>query len=301
MPVYNSAARLKSVVQRVDRASQDYVRRELVLVNDGSSDASWSVISSLVNEFSWLVGIDLMRNYGQHAALLAGVRAARNSIIVTLDDDLQYGPEHISLMVQKLGEGQDVIYGIAQRPQHLWWRNVTSWVAKLIFFNLLHINLAPDISPFRAFWTSLREGFGDSKGTHLTLDTLLFWSASSFGVISVPHERRADGESSYTLRKLTTYALAVATGFTTLPLYLALIVGVLIMVVGLAVAGYAVVGSILGQSGSASLVLAGTILITSGIQLLVLGIIGMYLAQVHLNTMGKPAYLVRTIIAGAEH
>ena len=110
VPVFHSSNTLRILVQAVDTALPG-IEKELILVNDGSKDGSWAVICELSKEFTWVRGINLMRNYGQHNALLCGIRAAHNEIIVTIDDDLQNPPNEVPKLLTKLSEGYDVVYG----------------------------------------------------------------------------------------------------------------------------------------------------------------------------------------------
>src|SRR2546430_1642044 len=115
VPVYNSEATLEAFVQRLEMVLSSLASsRELILVNDDSRDGSWKIIDKISREKSWVRGINLMRNYGQHNALLCGIRAATFDTIITMDDDLQNPPEEIAKLLAKLNEGLDVVYG---RPE----------------------------------------------------------------------------------------------------------------------------------------------------------------------------------------
>src|SRR5688572_10214276 len=132
VPVYRSQATLPLLVERLQPAlasvAGDY---EHILVNDGSPDGSWEVIEQLAGKSPWVRGIRLMRNYGQHNALLCGIRAARHEVIVTMDDDLQNPPEEIGRLLARLAEGTDVVYGTPKAEQHGLWRDLSSIITKL--------------------------------------------------------------------------------------------------------------------------------------------------------------------------
>src|SRR3954451_18790022 len=129
VPVYNSAGTLPALVDRIDGAVEG--EHEILLVNDGSADRSWAVIEELASARSGVRGLDLMRNYGQHNALLAGIRAARHPVVVTLDDDLQNPPEEIPKLLAALDAGADVVYGSAEEPGFGIWRRAATSVTKL--------------------------------------------------------------------------------------------------------------------------------------------------------------------------
>ena len=136
----------------------------MIAVNDGSRDESWQVIQEEAARHPWLVGIDLSRNFGQHNALLCGIRAARHQTIVTLDDDLQNPPEEISRLLDLLANGHDVVYGSPEREQHGFWRDMASQATKLVLGEVLGASTARQVSGFRAFRTRLRAAFDEYSG-----------------------------------------------------------------------------------------------------------------------------------------
>ncbi len=296
VPVFNSEQSLPLLCERLlpvlEDLSEDF---ELILVNDGSRDKSWNIICQLKEQFPWVVGIDLMRNYGQHSALLCGIRAAHFDYIVTMDDDLQNPPEEIPKLLEKLDEGYDVVYGAPQQEQHGLWRDLASHITKVALQGAMGAYTARNISAFRAFRTQVRVAFADYQGSFVNIDVLLTWATTRFTVIRVQHDLRRFGQSNYTLRKLIAHALNMMTGFTILPLQLASLVGFVFTVFGFIVLSF-VVGRFLIQGGAVPgfSFLASTIAIFSGAQLFALGIIGEYLARMHFRTMGRPVYTIRS-------
>jgi len=132
VPVCDSEARLPLWIEHLEPVVTAYARNfEAVLVNDGSRDRSWEVICHLAERYPWVLGISLMRNYGQHNALLCGIRAARNEVIVTLDGDLQNPPEDIPKLLDKLAEGYDVVYNAPEQERHGFWRELASRVTRI--------------------------------------------------------------------------------------------------------------------------------------------------------------------------
>ena len=135
------------------------MRYEIVLVNDGSPDHSWKEIQRLAPAYPHVRALDLMRNYGQHNALLAGIRTARHEVIITLDDDLQNPPDEIPKLLAKLNEGYDVVYGTPLTMQHGLWRNLASRATKLALQSAMGAETAGKVNAFRVFHTQLRDGF----------------------------------------------------------------------------------------------------------------------------------------------
>src|SRR5262249_43646512 len=132
VPVYNSSGTLRELIRRLEEVLRSVAEAyEVILVNDGSADASWNVVTELTLSYPWVLGINLMRNYGQHNALLCGIRSAAYEVVVTLDDDLQHPPEEIPKLLAKLDEGYDVAYGKPKKEQHSTWRWAASRITKI--------------------------------------------------------------------------------------------------------------------------------------------------------------------------
>jgi undecaprenyl-phosphate 4-deoxy-4-formamido-L-arabinose transferase len=295
IPVFNSEDILPDLIERLTRVLPALIPKyEVILVNDGSQDHSWEVVCKLSQGHPWLVGIDLMRNYGQHNALLCGIRSAQYDIIVTMDDDLQHPPEEIHKLLAKLAEGYDVAYGAFHKTQHGYWRNLASRLTKLTLQNAMGAEVASKVTSFRAFRHQICETFVHYQAPIVFIDALLTWGTSRFVTVEVKHDPRPSGISNYTFLKLVAHAINLTTGFSTLPLRLASIVGFFFTVVGMGiliyvVARYLVVGVIMpGFYFTAS-----TIAIFSGAQLFALGIIGEYLARIYLRTENRPSYVIR--------
>ena len=295
IPVYNGSATLSTLIDRLrivlDRLATPY---EIVLVNDGSRDGSWATIESLALRYSEIVGIDFMRNYGQHNALLCGIRRSRNDVIITLDDDLQQPPEEIPRLLAKLHEGYDVVYGTPKQEQHGFWRNLSSRVTKAALGAATSASVAPMVSAFRAFRASVKPAFADYRSPLLSIDVLLTWATTSFASVTVQRVARRSGVSNYRLRSLVRHTMNMMTGYSLLPLQLATMIGFLFTLFGILVLFF-VLGRYLmvGETVAGFPFLASIIAIFSGAQLFALGIIGEYLGRMHLRMMERPAYIVR--------
>jgi len=301
VPVYNAERSLGELVQRLlGTLKARATRFEIVLVNDGSRDSSWRVITELASAHPEVRGIALMRNYGQQNALLAGIRAAREPIIVTLDDDLQHPPEEIPRLLDAL-EGHDVVYGAPDRHAQGMLRGVASYSTKLVLQGAVGVEVARQASPFRAFRTAIRDAFAGYTSPAVSIDVLLSWAASSYAIVRVRHDARRYGRSNYDLRRLAIHTLDLMTGFSTLPLQIASLLGFALTLFGVAVLVYVLVRFIVeGGSVPGFPFLASIIAIFSGAQLFVLGIIGEYLARVHFRLMDKPTYVVK-METGSHH
>ncbi|MCU0481338.1 MAG: glycosyltransferase family 2 protein [Anaerolineae bacterium] len=302
VPVYNSEQSLLLLVERLHPILINISNQfELVLVNDGSRDNSWDVVESLIAKYDWIVGINLMRNFGQHNALLAGIRAVRYDLIVTIDDDLQNPPEEIPKLLDELNKGYDVVYGTPQKMQHGLFRNMASRITKIALQGSMGVNIATKVSAYRVFRTQLREAFKDYRGVYVSIDVLLTWATTKFSAVDVRFDVRQFGQSNYTLMKLIRHAMNMITGFSVLPLQLASILGFTFTVFGILVFLYVMVRFFIdGGVVPGFPFLASIVAIFSGVQLFALGIIGEYLARMHLRLMDRPSYVVRQLIRPDE-
>jgi undecaprenyl-phosphate 4-deoxy-4-formamido-L-arabinose transferase len=296
VPVYRSEQSLPELVRRLSAVLPAVASEwELVLVNDGSPDRSWDVLRELATTNPNVRALDLMRNYGQHNALLCGIRAARYEICVTLDDDLQHPPEEIPKLLAKLDEGFDMVFGTPEREQHGFLRDAASRVIKFALQKAMGVSHALNVSSFRAFRTRLREGFAGYSSPYLVIDVLLGWSTTRMGAVTVPHQPRAYGSSTYSFRKLAVHALNLTTGFTTWPLRLASLIGFTFTCIGLLVLLYVLFAFFVwGRNVPGFAFMASALSIFSGAQLFALGVIGEYLARMYVRSMERPPYVVRS-------
>ena len=270
---------------------------EFVLVNDGSAGPAWARIRELAAAFPFVKGINLARNFGQHNALLAGVRASKGQVIVTMDDDLQHPPDQLPLLLEALKGGADLVYGTALAQPHERWRNVTSVLGKAILATVFGASIARQISAFRAFRGSLRRLFQDYRCPDVSLDVLLSWGAVRVASVRVRHDARRHGASNYTFRRLLLHWLNMVTGFSTWPLRAASLLGFAFLLFGLGVLAW-VLGRylVLGTSVPGFPFLACIIAIFSGVQLFSLGVIGEYLARLFVRQLDRPPYVIDSTV-----
>lgn len=295
IPVYNSQASLPALIERLAQALPAVADSfEAVLVNDGSRDESWDGIGQAARKHAWVRGINLMRNYGQHNALLAGIRAARFAVVVTMDDDLQHPPEEIPRLLEALGQGHDLVYGVPAAAEHGLSRNVSSRLTRFWLHRILGVAVASSASAFRAFRTVLREGFAHYEGPAVAIDALLGWTTTRIASVEVRHDPRRHGQSQYSWLKLAKLAIDLTTTFRTWPLRLASLVGFVVMLLGLGAFAF-VMGSYLATGRPLSLFRfsASIVAIFSGAQLFTLGILGEYVARIHHRVLREPSYVVR--------
>jgi glycosyltransferase involved in cell wall biosynthesis len=295
VPVHNSAVTLPELVRRLDAALPPITGAfEVILVDDGSRDDSAAVARQLAAGRPYVRLVRLLRNYGQHNALLCGIRLARHEVIVTMDDDLQHPPEQIARLLGRLGDDCELAYGSPAHEQHGLWRDLASQMTKLIMQQVLSVDMARKVSGFRAFDRRLVGALDDFKGPFVNLDVMLTWGTTKIDGVIVPHDPRVHGASHYRFRKLLEHAGNMLTGFSVLPLRVASLLGLLLTLFGVGALTY-VLGryAMRGSPVAGFPFLASIIIVFSGTQLFVLGVMGEYLARMHFRLLGRPAYTIR--------
>jgi undecaprenyl-phosphate 4-deoxy-4-formamido-L-arabinose transferase len=295
IPCYRSAATLPRLVQRLVPVLEGIAAsHEVILVVDGSPDDTWTVAAVLAERFTAVRAVRLSRNYGQHNALLAGVRLARFDTLVTMDDDLQHLPEEIPAMLAGLTEDVELVYGVPRTEEHGWVRSLASRSVKLAIGTGMRIDGASDISAFRAFRTYLRDAFAGLVSPDVNLDVALSWATTRASSVAVEMAEREEGTSNYTPRMLVRHALNMVLGYSTAPLRFVIYLGVACGVLGVALLGlilYQYFDNRIAVAGFTTL--ASMIAIFSSAQMVAIGVLGEYIGRIHGANVGRPAYVVR--------
>lgn len=305
IPVFNCSATLPELWQRLQAVlatlGLDY---EVIFINDASTDNTWETVVALTHGHPQLRGLNFMRNSGQHNAVLAGIRAARYEYCVTMDDDLQHPPEEIPKLLATLREGYDVVYGRPEFYNHGIFKAVATQVTKLMLQKAMGTRGATNIGPFRILRTHLRDAFADYRAYFVSIDALLTWGTSRFGVVKVRHDQRKAGRSTYTLRMLILHTANMMTGFSVFPLQLASVMGVLLAGFGALLFVWVMVKYFFfydpNQLPVGFTFMASAVAIFSGAQLLALGIIGEYVARMYTRVMDRPSYLIRSAVGTTD-
>jgi undecaprenyl-phosphate 4-deoxy-4-formamido-L-arabinose transferase len=298
VPVYNSCATLKNLTQRLlavlDNTGMAY---EIIFVEDGSHDNSWEVLSDLQKTYSdRIIAIQLMRNYGQHNAIMCGLRHTCGEYVITMDDDLQNPPEEIPKLLAAIKNGKlDLVYGYYDIKSHDMWRNIGSALITFFYRKVFRSSIVP--SAFRVINKALLEGIFSYDLNFTYIDGLLAWNTQRVGQVSVEHHPRATGRSGYSINKLLFLAFNLFTNFSLIPLQLVSVYGFSVAITGFLVGIYYLcqyLFSNIAVPGYASTIIA--ILVLGGTQLLALGIMGEYLGRLHLNVNRKPQYTERCVL-----
>ena len=292
IPTFCGATTLPELISRILKSEWWETDNEIILVDDGNTDDTWPVICAITASTPQVHGIRLARNFGQHAALLAGIRLARHDICVTLDDDLQNPPEEIGELLGALSNF-DVVYGIPRNRKQTLLRKSLSRLSKLVLRYSLGYEHATSISSFRAFRTSLRNGFAENLGPGISLDSLLNWSTSRFGTVRVEHHERKSGRSNYSSRSLFRFLIDCATGYSVRPLRVATNIGLGTITISFCVFLWVLGRAMLfGSSVPGFPFLVALISMLSGTQLVLLGVLGQYIGHMHFRVMNRPTYVI---------
>ena len=298
IPVYNSASTLEKLSDRLRAVLNTMgITHEIVFVDDGSADDSWQVLSDIQgNNRDRIIAVQLMRNSGQHNALMCGFRHSSGQYVVTMDDDLQNPPEEIPKLLNAIRDGEyDLVYGVYDEKQHAAWRNMGSHL--IVFFYQKIFGTTNAITSFRAIRRKLLESIFTYQLNFTFLDGLLAWNTQRIAEVTVEHNERKEGRSGYSLRKLIGLAFNLFANFSLLPLQLTSIIGCLVAILGFGMAGFYLIQTFRAEitvPGYASTIVA--VLFLGGIQLLALGIIGEYLGRMHMNVNRKPQYSERKVL-----
>jgi glycosyltransferase involved in cell wall biosynthesis len=302
IPVYNSTATIGLVLDALGRL-QPEGGLEIVIVNDGSSDGSREVCEALVRQARVpMVYVEHMRNYGEHNAVLTGLRHAHGAFVITMDDDLQNPPaEVVRLYDYARGSGLDVVYTRYASKAHAAWRNVGSRFSNWVADRLLDKPKGIYLSSFRCISREAAQAVADYRGPYPYIDGLLMQVTQRVGSLEVEHLPRAHGQSNYDLRRLVRLWLNLATSFSVAPLRFAIFIGALMATTGTFGAVAVIAEALLldtRPTGWASLFVA--LLLIGGVQCMMLGVIGEYVGRTFLSANGKPQSVVRSVLTSAS-
>jgi undecaprenyl-phosphate 4-deoxy-4-formamido-L-arabinose transferase len=298
IPVYHGATTLPllipQLIEVLGRLGRSY---EIVLVDDGSRDGSWKIIRELQAAHpDCVVAVQLMRNYGQHNALMAGFRVTRGDLVVTMDEDLQHPPAEVPKLLEAIEARElDVVYGWYDTKRHSGWRNLGSVLINSFYRKVFRLPV--HLSAFRVMRRQVLECIFSYSLNYTYVDGLLAWNTSRIGEVPVTHHPRAGGRSGYSLGKLLLLALNMFTNFSLIPLQAISLLGLLVSMGGILLALFYLVLYLLHgitQPGYASTIIV--VLVLGGFQLIALGVHGEYIGRLHLNVNRKPQYSIRQVL-----
>lgn len=302
IPVYRGAQSIGELVGALEQL-QIVGGHEIVLVNDGSPDDSLTVCRGLLECARVPITlVDLSRNYGEHNAVMAGLRHARGGHVITMDDDLQNPPEEVErLLAFAQQSGCDAVYTYYDEKQHALWRNLgsrfTNWVAGFVLDKPKGFYL----SSFRCISAFMVSEITRYEGPFPYVDGLILQVTQNIERLSVRHLPRAVGRSNYTLRRLLRLWLSMFVNFSVMPLRLSTLTGFALSVLGAIGSLVAVVEALFFDPPAGWASLMAAVMLLSGVQLLILGIVGEYLGRLYLTANRKPQSVVRSVTRADAH
>lgn len=297
IPCYRSEKTIGAVVEEITRTVQtinsvsDY---EIILVNDSSPDNTEKVIMDLANNDSKIKALSLAKNFGQHAALLAGYHIVTGDVVVSMDDDGQTPADEVYKLLDKMDEGYDVVYARYPQKKHKWWRNIGSRINDYMANVLLGKPKGLAVSSFFAAKRYIINSVEEYPNAYPYVIGLVLRSTKHIANVDVHHRQRAEGNSSYTMSKLITLWLNGFTAFSVKPLRVATLVGTFCSFVGFAYGIYIIIKRLLNPAtpmGYSSMM--AVLLFIGGMLMLMIGIVGEYIGRMYISLNKSPQFVVR--------
>lgn len=304
IPCYRSALTLPGVVREICDTMNGLTQYayEIVLVNDASPDDTMDVIRQLVKEVPGVTGIGLAKNFGQHAALMAGFHEVRGDIIVCLDDDGQTPADEVGKLLSGIEAGSDVVYARYTQKKHSAFRNFGSKINELMTRMMLGKPKELYISSYFAARHFIVEDMLHYENCYPYVIGLVLRATKNISNVDVAHREREVGASGYTMKKLLALWFNGFTAFSIKPLRIATVIGTMTAAVGFLYGIYTVVKKFVNPAvpvGFSSLMSA--LVFIGGMIMLMLGLIGEYIGRMYISMNRSPQFVVREKVTGGEH
>lgn len=303
IPCYRSENTLPAVIEEINVTMESMAeyKHEIILVNDCSPDNTVGTIRRLCDEYTNIIGIDLAKNFGQHAALMAGMRQAKGDIVVCLDDDGQTPADEVGKLLNKLKEGYDVVYASYGKKKHSLFRNFGSKVNELMTRVMLGKPKELYISSYFAAKRFVVDDMLRYEHSYAYVIGLVLRATKNIANVEVNHRSRAEGTSGYTLKKLLGLWFNGFTAFSIKPLRIATVIGTMCAGGGFLYGIYTIVKRLLLpdiQAGFSALM--SMLVFMGGMIMLMLGLIGEYVGRIYISMNSSPQYVIREVIKKDE-
>lgn len=300
IPVFNEEENLPELIRRTDTVCKQLnTSVEVILVDDGSSDRSMEMITDIAKKNPLFVGVILTSNFGQHAAVTAGMQTACGKYVITLDADLQNPPEEIPKLLEKLREGYDVAGSIRENRQDTFFRKIASKSVNLMVRKLCNGKTMTDYGcMLRGYSRTVVDAMLLCKENGKFIPMLAMTYARRTAEVYVKHAERAAGESKYSVMKLIALQYDLLTGTSTFPLRLLTFFGFAIAVFGIL---FGLIVFIISQIDKAwgadgTFALFAIVIILMGGQFAAMGLLGEYIGKIHINSRARPQFFIESII-----
>ena len=301
VPVFKCAECLRHLHERLNAAlAQIPGEHEIVFVDDRSPDAAWGILRELADQDDSIRLIRLSRNFGQHAAITAGIELAHGCWIVVMDCDLQDPPEEIPQLYARAREGAEIVYARRTGRKGSWFRRTAS----RMYFRILNASLGTDFDPDYGNFTIISRKVRDAflrfrdKDRHYLM--ILRWLGYDHASIDVVHAERYAGESAYTLGTLIRFAMDGLFFQSTTLLRWSTYVGFVASLCGVILAGFFVVNYFLENTYPGWTSLAVLILVIGGLTITTVGVAGLYIGKIFTQVKDRPLYVIDDVVGGSE-
>lgn len=302
IPVYNESPNIPALVERLLPALDAVGRRcEVLFVDDGSQDDSLALLRAASARDPRVTVLELSRNSGQHAAVLAGFAASRGAIVVTLDADLQNPPEEIGRLVEQIEAGNDVVGTWRENRQDAWLRRTLSALVNRATAATVGVPMRDYGCMLRAYRRDIVEQIVDCNERSLFIPALANALAKRTTEIQVGHAERQAGKSKYKPLKLMRLGFDLLTGFSLVPIQLVSVAGVIVALAGVGFGVFLFVRRlIVGPEVEGVFTLFAILFVFLGLLILAVGLVGEYIGRIYLEVRQRPTYRVRTVYRGGE-
>jgi undecaprenyl-phosphate 4-deoxy-4-formamido-L-arabinose transferase len=297
IPIFNEGENIDLLHQRVTRTLAELGRTyEVWYVDDGSSDRSLELLRAIAREDAHVGVIELTRNFGQHAAVLAGFAAAHGDIVITLDGDLQNPPEEIPRLVAKLEEGYEVVGGRREDRQDPFFRRAASDVINRLTSFTVGVKMNDYGCMLRAYRRGIVQQMIECDERSSFIPALANSLAKQTAEIDVRHAGRSSGRSKYGLLKLMRLSFDLITGFSLLPIQMMSLAGIIVALAGMGFGAFLLVRRLfVGPESEGVFTLFAILFVFVGILILAVGLVGEYVGRIYLEVRRRPTYRIRAI------
>jgi dolichol-phosphate mannosyltransferase len=295
IPVYNEAANIAILYQELSsQLSNVSYLTEFIFVDDGSVDGSLQVIKDLAAANANVFYIELSRNFGHQYALKAGLDVSNGDCVVSMDCDLQHPPEVVVQMIRKWEEGYDVVYTRRNVDKKLsWLKRKTSSFFYLLMDKISDLKLEKGTADFRLMNRTVLNAFASLNESELFIRGLVKWAGFRQTAIDYDPRERYSGKSKYNLKKMVSFAFRGITSFSVRPLQMIAYLGIFLFLVSMILVPYALISYIMGKAVSGWTSLMISVIFFGSLQLLMIGVLGLYVSKLVIESKQRPHYFIR--------
>jgi glycosyltransferase involved in cell wall biosynthesis len=295
LPVHNEAVNIPSLAgQLTDIVNKEGYDYELIFVDDGSTDNSLEIIKTLAAQDPHIFFVELSRNFGHQYALKAGLDIAKGDCAISMDCDFQHPPEVVSMLIQKWEQGYDVVYTRRKDDQTIpWLKRKTSRLFYGVLNQISDLRLETGTADFRLMNRNVLNAFASLNESELFLRGLVKWAGFRQTAVDYVPQARMGGKSKYNFKKMMSFALRGITSFSTKPLQLIAYLGLLLFCVSMILIPYALISYFLDKAVSGWTSIMIVVIFFGSLQLLMMGIMGLYISKLVIQSKHRPLYFIR--------